>query len=199
MDDFSKGIVDTRRLVYYLTASGFFLFLTGARARRQEVEMSDGAPRRASRSCSPRPWAPACCWWRRSCCSSTTSAGSIYQRFDWTGSKLYSLSEKSLNVLEGPRPDVEAVIFMRPSDRSSSLRPRSCSSATAPPSSRVKVRVVDPDKQPRRGPGGWSSATTSRTPTWWCSTTARTAAWSRNRGSRRVRLLRHADGRRARA
>ena len=29
MDDFSKGIVDTRRLVYYLSGSAFFLFLTG--------------------------------------------------------------------------------------------------------------------------------------------------------------------------
>jgi ABC-2 type transport system permease protein len=29
MDDFSKGIVDTRRLVYYASGSAFFLFLTG--------------------------------------------------------------------------------------------------------------------------------------------------------------------------
>lgn len=29
MDDFAKGIVDTRRLVYYATGVGFFLFLTG--------------------------------------------------------------------------------------------------------------------------------------------------------------------------
>ena len=28
MDDFSKGIVDTRRLVYYASGTGFFLFLT---------------------------------------------------------------------------------------------------------------------------------------------------------------------------
>jgi len=28
MDDFSKGIVDTRRLVYYASGVGFFLFLT---------------------------------------------------------------------------------------------------------------------------------------------------------------------------
>ena len=28
MDDFAKGIVDTRRLVYYATAAGFFLFLS---------------------------------------------------------------------------------------------------------------------------------------------------------------------------
>jgi ABC-2 type transport system permease protein len=29
MDELSKGIVDTRRLVYYLSVAGFFLFLTG--------------------------------------------------------------------------------------------------------------------------------------------------------------------------
>lgn len=29
MDEFSKGIVDTRRLVYYLSLTGFFLFLSG--------------------------------------------------------------------------------------------------------------------------------------------------------------------------
>jgi ABC-2 type transport system permease protein len=29
MDEFSKGIVDTRRLVYYVTGSALFLFLTG--------------------------------------------------------------------------------------------------------------------------------------------------------------------------
>ena len=28
MDDFAKGIVDTRRLVYYASAAAFFLFLT---------------------------------------------------------------------------------------------------------------------------------------------------------------------------
>ena len=28
MDDFAKGIVDSRRLVYYASATGFFLFLT---------------------------------------------------------------------------------------------------------------------------------------------------------------------------
>jgi gliding motility-associated transport system permease protein len=28
MEDFAKGIVDTRRLVYYLSATAFFLFLT---------------------------------------------------------------------------------------------------------------------------------------------------------------------------
>ncbi len=28
MEDFSKGIVDTRRLVYYASSTVFFLFLT---------------------------------------------------------------------------------------------------------------------------------------------------------------------------
>jgi ABC-2 type transport system permease protein len=29
MDEFAKGIVDSRRLVYYLSVIFFFLFLTG--------------------------------------------------------------------------------------------------------------------------------------------------------------------------
>jgi ABC-2 type transport system permease protein len=28
MEEFAKGVVDTRRLVYYLSATAFFLFLT---------------------------------------------------------------------------------------------------------------------------------------------------------------------------
>jgi ABC-2 type transport system permease protein len=28
MDEFTKGVVDTRRVVYYLSATAFFLFLT---------------------------------------------------------------------------------------------------------------------------------------------------------------------------
>ena len=37
MDDFSKGIVDTRRLVYYASGVGFFLFLTTPRPGGEEV------------------------------------------------------------------------------------------------------------------------------------------------------------------
>jgi ABC-type uncharacterized transport system involved in gliding motility auxiliary subunit len=68
-----------------------------------------------------------------------------HQRFDWTGSKLYTLSEKSLNVIKALDKDVEAVVFMRPSEElfapTKELLERY---AAATP--RVKVRLVDPDK-----------------------------------------------------
>jgi len=72
-------------------------------------------------------------------------AWKYHQRFDWTGSKLYTLSEKSLNVLKALDKDVEAVVFMRPSEElfapTKELLERY--GAASP---RVKVRVVDPDK-----------------------------------------------------
>jgi len=37
-----------------------------------------------------------------------------YQRWDWTGSKLYSLSEKTLSVLGGLDRDVTATMFLQP-------------------------------------------------------------------------------------
>src|SRR5262245_11202237 len=68
-----------------------------------------------------------------------------HERWDWTGSKLYTLSEKSLNVLQALDKDVEALVFMRPSEElytpTKELLERY--SAASP---RVKVRLVDPDK-----------------------------------------------------
>jgi len=37
-----------------------------------------------------------------------------YQRFDWTSSKLYSLSEKTVNILAGLGQDVEVTLFLQP-------------------------------------------------------------------------------------
>ena len=37
-----------------------------------------------------------------------------YQRFDWTGSKLYTLSEKSENVLKDLQKDIELVVVLNP-------------------------------------------------------------------------------------
>ena len=38
-----------------------------------------------------------------------------YQRWDWTGSKLYSLSPKTVSVLGALDKDVEATVFLQPS------------------------------------------------------------------------------------
>ncbi len=37
-----------------------------------------------------------------------------HQRLDWTGDKIYTLSEKSTKVLEALDKDVEVVVFMSP-------------------------------------------------------------------------------------
>jgi ABC-type uncharacterized transport system involved in gliding motility auxiliary subunit len=72
-------------------------------------------------------------------------AWKYHKRFDWTGSKLYTLSEKSANVIKALDKDIEAVIFMRPSEElfapTEELLERYASA-----SPRIKVRTVDPDK-----------------------------------------------------
>lgn len=68
-----------------------------------------------------------------------------YQRFDWTRDEIYSLSEKSLGVLDALDRDVEVVVFMRP--ESELYGPtRELLARYAARSPRVKVRTVDPEK-----------------------------------------------------
>lgn len=70
-----------------------------------------------------------------------------YARFDWTASKVYSLSEKSLAVLEKVDRDIDAVMFLTPQsevdnqvfDQVSELLDRY--QAANP---RIKKRVIDP-------------------------------------------------------
>jgi|CXWL01.1.fsa_nt_gi hypothetical protein len=68
-----------------------------------------------------------------------------HKRFDWTASQLYTLSEKSLQVLGKLDKDVEAVVFLRPGsptyDQVKELLARY--SAASP---RLEVREVDPEK-----------------------------------------------------
>jgi ABC-type uncharacterized transport system involved in gliding motility auxiliary subunit len=68
-----------------------------------------------------------------------------HQRWDWTGSKLYTLSEKSLNVLAALDKDVEAVVFMRPSEELYTPT-KELLERYAAASPRFEVRLVDPDK-----------------------------------------------------
>ncbi|QQR76038.1 MAG: GldG family protein [Holophagales bacterium] len=68
-----------------------------------------------------------------------------YHRFDWTHGKLYTLSEKSLGVLDGLKKDVDVVVFMRPGGEL--FEPvRELLERYAAKSPHVKVRVVDPEK-----------------------------------------------------
>ena len=124
---------------------------------------------------------------------STGSATATTRAGDWTSSKLYSLSEKSRNILKGINNDVRVVVLMTPIDAAvlrdeGAARPlqggvaaRSRSSSSTPSATRCAPR------RSRR-----SSAVSSREHR---GVRVRGAQEVRDVGpARRLRLLRHADG-----
>jgi hypothetical protein len=75
--------------------------------------------------------------------------GRHYQRWDWTSTGLYSLSEKSLNLVAGLETDVEVVVFMVPGgplyDQVHELLTRYEAA-----SDRISVEYIDPEREPLR-------------------------------------------------
>jgi ABC-type uncharacterized transport system involved in gliding motility auxiliary subunit len=71
-----------------------------------------------------------------------------YKRFDWTKSQLYSLSEKTLNVLKGLKQDVEFIVFLSPEQGEIYQPTTELLSRYGAASSRVHVRIVDAAKKP---------------------------------------------------
>ncbi len=74
--------------------------------------------------------------------------GKYYKRFDWTKSQLYSLSEKTLNVLEGLNRDVEFIVFLSPEQGEIYQPTTELLSRYGAASRRVRVRIVDAAKKP---------------------------------------------------
>jgi gliding motility-associatede transport system auxiliary component len=72
-----------------------------------------------------------------------------YKRFDWTRSHLYSLSEKTLNVLKGLNRDVDFIVFLSPDQQRELYQPTTeVLQRYGSASRRVHVRIVDPEKKP---------------------------------------------------
>jgi gliding motility-associatede transport system auxiliary component len=71
-----------------------------------------------------------------------------YKRFDWTRSHLYSLSEKTRNVIHGLQRNVEFVVFLSPAQRDVYEPAREVLARYAAASPRIKVRTVDPERNP---------------------------------------------------
>jgi gliding motility-associatede transport system auxiliary component len=72
-----------------------------------------------------------------------------YKRFDWTKSQLYSLSEKTLNVLKELKQDVEFIVFLSPDQQHEIYQPTSELLARyGSASRRIHVRIVDPERKP---------------------------------------------------
>lgn len=68
-----------------------------------------------------------------------------HKRFDWTSSRLYTLSEKSENVVRDLKRDVDFIVFLQPGDEL--YEPvRELLSQYDAASQRVRLRYVDPQK-----------------------------------------------------
>ncbi len=72
-----------------------------------------------------------------------------YSRGDWTSSKIYTLSEKSLNVLKGLTKEVRVVVLMTPSTPLFSETKELLGRYQAA-SPKIKVEFIDPDRDPLR-------------------------------------------------
>ena len=70
-----------------------------------------------------------------------------HARTDWTSSRLYTLSEKSLNVIRGLDRDVEAIVFLSPGDPLYDPSVELLARYEAE-SQRFSVRTLDPERNP---------------------------------------------------
>jgi gliding motility-associatede transport system auxiliary component len=74
-------------------------------------------------------------------------AWKYHARFDWTKSHIYTLSEKSQKVLGSLDKEIQAVVFMTPSDELYDPV-RELLSRYEAASPRITVRTIDPEKNP---------------------------------------------------
>ncbi|HVR98830.1 MAG TPA: GldG family protein [Thermoanaerobaculia bacterium] len=71
-----------------------------------------------------------------------------HKRFDWTGSQLYSLSEKTRNVLADLQKEVRFVVFLSPEQQDLYEPVRELLARYEAASQRIDVEMVDPEKNP---------------------------------------------------
>ncbi len=71
-----------------------------------------------------------------------------HKRFDWTGSQLYSLSEKTRNVLSELDRDVRFVVFLSPQQQDLYEPVRELLARYEAASRRIDVEMFDPEKNP---------------------------------------------------
>jgi ABC-type uncharacterized transport system involved in gliding motility auxiliary subunit len=70
------------------------------------------------------------------------------KRFDWTGSELYSLSERTENVVKELDRDVEFIVFLSPNQRDVYEPTEEVLARYDAASPRIRVRMVDPERNP---------------------------------------------------
>ena len=72
-----------------------------------------------------------------------------FKRWDWTGSQIYSLSDKTTKILAGLKADVAATVLLQPSDPVYDEIHELLANYQAK-SPHLKVEYLDPSRQPAR-------------------------------------------------
>lgn len=72
-----------------------------------------------------------------------------FKRFDWTGSKIYSLSDKTIKTLQGLKSDVEVTVLIQPAHELYDEVRETLNNYRAK-SPHLKVEFLDPGKEPAR-------------------------------------------------
>lgn len=72
-----------------------------------------------------------------------------YLRSDWTGDRIYSLSDKSVNVVKSLENEVAAIVFMTPASAMYTETKELLARYQAA-SNRLRVEFIDPDREPLR-------------------------------------------------
>ncbi|HSG40479.1 MAG TPA: Gldg family protein, partial [Thermoanaerobaculia bacterium] len=71
-----------------------------------------------------------------------------FQRFDWTSNQLYTLSERTQNVLKELKRDTEFIVFLSPEQQEIYQPTTELLARYRAGSPRVRVRIVDAAKNP---------------------------------------------------
>lgn len=77
------------------------------------------------------------------------AAATRYARWDWTGSHLYALSDKTTKILKGLTTDVDATVLIQPG-REPYDDVHALLQSYGALTSRLKIEFLDPDRQPAR-------------------------------------------------
>ena len=106
MDEFTKGIVDTRRIVYYVSATAVLPVPDDRRPSRRRRNAMKARAARAGASALGIVLAVALL------VGVNYLSSRHWKRGDWTRTQIYSLSEKTRKILAGLKKPVRVTVFM---------------------------------------------------------------------------------------
>ena len=143
MEEFTKGIVDTRRIVYYVSATLFFLFLTTVSIVDEKGSAMKARAARAGASALGILLAVALLL------GVNYLSSRHWKRGDWTRTQVFSLSEKTRQILAGLQKPVRVTVFMT-SRAQLYTEVRELLSRYQAASPKIEIEYLDPERNRAR-------------------------------------------------